>query len=1655
MLAVAWLVLLSGRPAAAIPRVVVPGDSGTLHAASVDETMPLNDAVPTTGMVARAMGFGVSGITGTKASSALFVTGYQAVYDTERGTVNSFNGPGRFGWDFPTPVLSSSTQVVDGKPQPYSMGVSLMFRHHLPATQRIDGWVPLAAFAQLNQPWAFALMLRKGVPVLAHKQKNGTFFDLGSEAVGHQPTLRIDDGKWHHVVLNFWQPPNPNGCGGKANATCAGRGLLRLFVDGALIDEYYTDLTSNLRHVTVGALDVAAGEYAGQPNWQASPAMLYARGQIDDLAVYRRALTGDEIAKLEHRAQTGLIAVWPDPGPNEVGLSATTFPGASGESAVSPLKGFTPSTNPIFFGDPAGKGSLGPPTSWPPVWDLFTPTGISAAITVQPNGQKWLYVRKSNNAWFGIASISNTIWAVCGSGVFNYNSNLAGSYQDARLLAVGPSSQWYHLGVTQQGSVTRAYAKQVASTTMNCPAIPLLDGYDYARVDGEPAANPAKVARAMLFRRALGADELFAETDPGPTIWADPTQMSGDKVRSRAAGLLDGQWIGGGVPAGGVIDKNAAGVAKTFAYNIASSPLDPTVDDGADRPFTVAMRFRVDKVGGPDGNIVLARRGQSGSGTMDFEMRLRCSVSAWNGCRIYLLTPGSAHGQPSGQWRVDAPIEWGKEYGVSVSWPANGVVQSNDPSVMTVDLEPRVAVDGVLQNKVGSADSDHVLDINPIWKMWGNHNRPKPTGAWRWEFGGALDSSEKVALRDARVYPYAVQAVQGIYARCATKGCGETGQLCVDPGGGNEAASAICYGCDGDHTPVAGSGPVHVECRKKALFMDECVTDGDCQSGKCDSSTNRCMATDAVKTETICTEASEGSSLALGCPAGSVISAITYASYGTPNGTCGGALSNGSCHASTSLQKVKQACEGKPSCAIAANNAVFTDPCGGTAKRLVVQATCSSGKNGCDQYCFERGRSCDAAPGGYRCGNCISGFKRLPGYDKLPAHHPGLECTWAPYKKQGDLCAYSAECISGICGNSQAASVPYKMNTHFSYWNKDSYNGKNWTNFPDFDMVSIQSSRPTNVKICFGEDAKHCNKARYTPRTVTGPTPDCKNVSAYDCNEQCDSNFRELRWTVLSPNTCSDILRNTLSKWPGTDIPAYAQLKGPAALETVMNSFQSNALTLQDLKNVVLRDTSTYNPNVDYERLIKAGVGRVLIEYARTANGSAERNKLIAQYGQFGMLRECHWKGAYTGNKNHVACEPKLQPIGAVCPPPGEPDHEKHDFCGTNYCARDSKTCQFGDHPLLEPRPSAGNQDRQGKRDVKFGLVRLIDTTVEAQQTDKAVSNPASKYRYVADLTNAYCMRMFGAYVPPFPLLMSIFHLDRTKDEACSSYQFKAYVANKALTHGQPKALLGSCTGLKITDNTVCSLGECEFGPLITGNLSELADALLGSFTMTIGGAAPGCLPLEGTPVGELIDKLTILKTQTVGPVPLAVQFGPTLDICIDPLVDMASTGLPKITVRPSVALGVDARGGIGVAQGEGKSKAIKFWAGVQLLLTVVKLGFPVGWGIDVKDIPINDGSQPPIIWNLQISQRIGIDLEMFSGSFGLFAEVALGPFTVGFSIKLFEWTGLLFEWELSNVPLWSTKLDFGKPKVISTGTLPNHDHSGWFSGQTCNGLCK
>ncbi len=89
----------------------------------------------------------------------------------------------------------------------------------------------------------------------------------------------------------------------------------------------------------------------------------------------------------------------------------------------------------------------------------------------------------------------------------------------------------------------------------------------------------------------------------------------------------------------------------------------------------------------------------------------------------------------------------------------------------------------------------------------------------------------------------------------------------------------------------------------------------------------------------VCGTAGEGSVVTVSCPTGQKIMAIDFASYGTPNGSCGN-FTIGTCNATTSTPDVTASCVGFNSCSVSASNGTFTDPCVGTVKRLYVQAEC-------------------------------------------------------------------------------------------------------------------------------------------------------------------------------------------------------------------------------------------------------------------------------------------------------------------------------------------------------------------------------------------------------------------------------------------------------------------------------------------------------------------------------------------------------------------------------------------------------------------------------------------------------------------------------------------------------------------------------------------
>ncbi|CAL9057186.1 beta-galactosidase 2-like isoform X1 [Musa acuminata AAA Group] len=76
------------------------------------------------------------------------------------------------------------------------------------------------------------------------------------------------------------------------------------------------------------------------------------------------------------------------------------------------------------------------------------------------------------------------------------------------------------------------------------------------------------------------------------------------------------------------------------------------------------------------------------------------------------------------------------------------------------------------------------------------------------------------------------------------------------------------------------------------------------------------------------------------CGTAQNITAIKFASFGTPQGACG-SFSEGSCHAHKSYDAFEKNCLGEQRCSVTISPEVFGgDPCPGTMKRITVEAVC-------------------------------------------------------------------------------------------------------------------------------------------------------------------------------------------------------------------------------------------------------------------------------------------------------------------------------------------------------------------------------------------------------------------------------------------------------------------------------------------------------------------------------------------------------------------------------------------------------------------------------------------------------------------------------------------------------------------------------------------
>jgi hypothetical protein len=84
--------------------------------------------------------------------------------------------------------------------------------------------------------------------------------------------------------------------------------------------------------------------------------------------------------------------------------------------------------------------------------------------------------------------------------------------------------------------------------------------------------------------------------------------------------------------------------------------------------------------------------------------------------------------------------------------------------------------------------------------------------------------------------------------------------------------------------------------------------------------------------------ANEGNNVVLNAPVNTYFATVNFVSYGTPTGTAPN-FALGACHSTNSQSVTEGYLLGNTTATIPATNAVFTDPCNGTVKRLYVSAT--------------------------------------------------------------------------------------------------------------------------------------------------------------------------------------------------------------------------------------------------------------------------------------------------------------------------------------------------------------------------------------------------------------------------------------------------------------------------------------------------------------------------------------------------------------------------------------------------------------------------------------------------------------------------------------------------------------------------------------------
>lgn len=501
------------------------------------------------------------------------------------------------------------------------------------------------------------------------------------------------------------------------------------------------------------------------------------------------------------------------------------------------------------------------------------------------------------------------------------------------------------------------------------------------------------------------------------------------------------------------------------------------------------------------------------------------------------------------------------------------------------------------------------------------------------------------------------------------------------------------------------------------------------------------------------------------------------------------------------------------------------------------------------------------------------------------------------------------------------------------------------------------------------------------------------------CTLQCRNNYRSV-WSMLSPEACTKVWSSVLN--PGKYAPNHPS--GPWWDYKVYQLLFGRYPTREQLKYAFLDySTIAFQPS-DYFKLEQAGVGPNLIQYALNKDLADTYYADNPSHEDWLALGRCINPNSvyYDSNHNFQTCVAKKNPNGTSCPPPGEPTTgDGHEFCVSGYCARDTKICLKGTDNLEETNAENDQSSNSGKENISFGVDYINETSVQAYKG--AADGSGDRRVYKASAKNGIVAFFFGNRFDVFTINPKIASESDGNAKVESTYR-----------------VFGIPLPFSTDPLATCSAGKWEDGewkkPEDEGD--DKCDFKLTKVPVPSAGAK-WCPKSIADLSEKFIEKYTYTQQLSAGPVPIAIKAAPTIDVCIGATGGINKKGELSFGVKPSAGVGADVRGGIGV-----ENPVVTIWAGVRAVVTIMELGFPVGLNLKVQERKKNN--QPvPDLFEIVISADIKVETTILSGFVGVFAEIGVGPFTVEWDLKLFEWPGFVFSKELGKADLSKTLLDF------------------------------